>query len=752
MLDLESRLTSLCGPIQCADSEALFRALMQIVRQCAEEKCAPVQGRKLYYISAEFLIGRLLTSNLMNLGLYDEAKVILEKHGRSLADIEEAEPEPALGNGGLGRLAACFLDSLAALGLPGDGVGILYHCGLFRQRFEHALQREEPDFWLRGDSWAERTEVVYPVSLGGKEVRARLYRIAVTGGERTNRLNLFDLDSADESIIGPGICFPKDQIEKNLPLFLYPDDSDEAGRRLRLYQQYFMVSAGAQLILDECISRGCNLHNLADFAAIQINDTHPSMIIPELIRLLGEKGIDFDEAVSIVSRTCAYTNHTILAEALEKWPMETIEAVAPQLVNVIRRLDGIARQRTENPAAIIDEWNRVHMAHMDIHFTHSVNGVAALHTEILKNAELNHFYRLYPEKFRSVTNGISFRRWLLGCNPDLTAWIEEKTGPDFRRNADALEGLLSLKEDAAALAQLAAIKAANKRALAVWLERTQGVTVDPRTMFSIQAKRLHEYKRQQLNLLFLIHQLLEIRAGHPPAAALTGIFGAKAAPAYTIAKDVIHALRVLAKVIDADEAASGRLKVVFIENYNVSAAEKLVPACDLSEQISLAGKEASGTGNMKFMLNGAVTLGTMDGANVEIAQRVGRENIYIFGQTSGQVLRRSAAGDYCAREWYEADDNLRRAIDFLTGGEMLSFGNRESLERLKNELVNRDWFQTLPDFNAYIVRKQQAMADYAGDLYRWQKKCLTNIAMAGYFSSDRTIREYDQSVWNLSRP
>ena len=752
MFDLESRLTERCGNLDRADNESLFRALLSIAQERAAEKVLPAKGRKLYYISAEFLIGRLLSNNLINLGLYDTAKAVLEKHGKCLADLEEIEPEPSLGNGGLGRLAACFLDSLATLNLPGDGVGLRYHCGLFRQRFEDELQREMPDCWLTEDGWVERTDTVYPVSLGEAKVQARLYRIAVTGYQgRTNRLNLFDLDSVDESIIGAGISFPKEEIEKNLTLFLYPDDSDDAGRRLRVFQQYFMVSAGAQLILDECIQRGCDLHNLADYAAIQINDTHPSMVIPELIRLLGERGIGFDEAVEIVTRTCAYTNHTILAEALEKWPMEYIEAAAPALVPIIRRLDEVARARTEDAStAIIDEWNRVHMAHMDIHFTHSVNGVASLHTEILKNTELNRFFKLYPDKFNNKTNGITFRRWLLGCNPRLADWIGHHIGQDFRENADALEQLLPLQNDEAALSRLAEIKSENKRALASWLKKTQGVSVNPDSMFSIQAKRLHEYKRQQLNLLFLIHQYLEIKAGHLPAVPLVSIFGAKAAPAYTIAKDVIHALRVLSHVVAQDEEACRWLQIVFIENYNVSAAEKLIPACDLSEQISLASKEASGTGNMKFMLNGAVTLGTMDGANVEIAQLVGRRNIYIFGQSADQVIRRYAAGDYCAREWYEADDNIHRAVDFLTGEEMLSFGSGEHLERLKNELIGKDWFQTFPDFNAYVVRKQQAMADYAAGPILWQQKCLVNIAKAGYFSADRTIGEYNRDIWHLS--
>ena len=587
--------------------------------------------------------------------------------------------------------------------------------------------------------------------LAGKPYSARLYKLAVTGYEgRTNTLNLFDLDTIDESIVHDGITFDKTDIDKNLTLFLYPDDSDEAGRRLRVYQQYLMVSAGAQLILAECAARGCDYHDLADYAAIQINDTHPSMVIPELIRLLGEKGIDFDEAVEIVTKTCAYTNHTILAEALEKWPRAYLDAVVPQLMPIIEKLDTLARTRTTDESlAIIDGDDRVHMAHMDIHFTHSTNGVAHLHTEILKNSELHGFYQLYPEKFNNKTNGITFRRWLLECDPALTAEIEKLIGSGFRKDAAELEKLLPYTENVDILQQFSAVKAQNKRALADWLHRTQNITVDPDAMFDIQSKRLHEYKRQQLNLLYLIHQYHEIKAGHLPATPLVSIFGAKAAPAYTIAKDIIHALLTLSKVIAADPVVSKYLQVVFVENYNVTAAEKLIPACDLSEQISLASKEASGTGNMKFMLNGALTLGTMDGANVEISQQVGDENIYIFGQTSDQVIHRYEMGDYQASQWVEGDPNIRRAVDFLVGPEMLAAGHEENLRRLHDELVWKDWFQTLPDFNAYVVRKGQALSDYACDPLGWRKKCVINIAKAGLFSSDRTIAEYNKDIWHL---
>lgn len=750
--NIEDTLAGICKKeIEQCSYEELYTALLNVVEEESLKHIVPVKGRKLYYISAEFLIGKLLSNNLINLGLYDDVKACLEAHGKSMSALEEVEPEPSLGNGGLGRLAACFLDSLATLNLTGDGIGLRYHCGLFHQKFQDQLQSETPDFWLGGDEWAKKTEKTYTVSLAGKNYEARLYQLAVTGYEgRTNYLNLFDLDTIDSSVIGEGISFDKTDIEKNLTLFLYPDDSDDAGRLLRIYQQYLMVSAGAQMILEECVQRGSNLHDLYDYAAIQINDTHPSMVIPELIRLLGEKGIDFDEATEIVTKVCAYTNHTILAEALEKWPKHYLDTVVPQLMPIIERLDAVARSRTEDTsAAIIDGYQTVHMAHMDIHFTHSTNGVAALHTEILKNSELNNFYRLYPEKFNNKTNGITFRRWLLKCNPELTELIEDLIGPGFKKHASELEKLMDFTDTEKVLKQLADIKHDNKTALAAWLKHTQKVVVNPDSMFMIQSKRMHEYKRQQLNLLYLIHQYFEIKAGHTPKIPITAIFGAKAAPAYTIAKDIIHALLTLSKVIGDDPEVSQWMQIVFIENYNVTAAEKMIPACDLSEQISLASKEASGTGNMKFMLNGALTLGTMDGANVEIAEAVGSENIYIFGQSSNQVIRRYSHGDYSAREWYEIDPNIRRAIDFLTSEAMLSHGRQENLDRLKNELIYKDWFQTLPDFNAYIVRKEQAVADYAQNPLDWTKRTLINISKAGFFSSDRTIEEYNKDIWHL---
>ena len=751
---MKATLTDLCQKeISTATDAELYTALLKLVHEKSQQHVKSVSGRKLYYISAEFLIGKLLSNNLINLGLYDDVRDTLAEAGKALADIEEQEPEPSLGNGGLGRLAACFLDSLATLNLPGDGVGLRYHCGLFRQNFKNNVQNETPDFWLTDQCAAKATDTVFPVSLAGKTYSARLYKLPVTGYEgRTNTLNLFDLDTVDESVIGDGISFDKKDIAKNLTLFLYPDDSDEDGRLLRIYQQYFMVSAGAQLILDECMTRGCNLHDLADYAAIQINDTHPSMVIPELIRLLGLHGIEFEEAVQIVTDTCAYTNHTILAEALEKWPRHYLDTVVPQLMPIIEKLDAIAKTRTDNAAlAIIDQNQVVHMAHMDIHFSHSTNGVATLHTQILKESELAGFYQMYPEKFNNKTNGITFRRWLLKCNPALTSEIENLIGDGFKKDAYELKKLLAYTDDTEVLSKIRTIKKDNKKQLAAWLADKQGIQLNTDAMFSIQSKRLHEYKRQQLNLLFLIHEYLEIKAGHVPATPLVSIFGAKAAPAYIIAKDIIHGLLTLSQVISEDPQVSRWLQLAFVENYNVSAAEKMIPACDLSEQISLASKEASGTGNMKFMLNGALTLGTMDGANVEIAEAVGNDNIYIFGQSSKQVIHRYAAADYCARDWYEADPNLRRAIDFLTSEEMLKYGDEEHLNRLQHELISKDWFQTLPDFNAYVVRKEQAMKDYAVNPENWSRRTLINIAEAGFFSSDRTIAEYDQDIWHLGK-
>mgnify|MGYP000503234454 CR=1 FL=1 len=737
-------------PLADCTNQELYLALLEIVRHKSADKVQPVTGRKLYYISAEFLIGKLLSNNLINLGLYDDARAALAAAGKSLSEIEEVEPEPSLGNGGLGRLAACFLDSLATLGLPGDGVGLRYHFGLFRQSFENGLQNEKPDPWLTAHSWAEKTDITYPVQLAGKEYTARLYKLAVTGyGARTNTLNLFDLDSIDESIVHDGIAFDKTDIDKNLTLFLYPDDSDEAGRRLRVYQQYLMVSAGAQLILAECAARGCDYHDLADYAAIQINDTHPSMVIPELIRLLGEKGIEFEEAVEIVTKTCAYTNHTILAEALEKWPLTYLKQVVPQLVPIIEVLDDkVRRKYGEEKLSIIDKNDTVHMARLDIHYCFSVNGVASLHTEILKEVELHPFYEIYPEKFNNKTNGITFRRWLLHCNPELSQWITGLIGDGYKKDATQLEKLLAYRKDAAVLEQLLQIKDGKKAQLQQYLAKTQGITIPENSIFDIQIKRLHEYKRQQLNALYVIQKYLEIKAGKKPARPITVIFGAKAAPAYIIAQDIIHLILCLQEIIRNDPEVNPYLNVVMVENYNVTKAEMLIPACDISEQISLASKEASGTGNMKFMLNGAVTLGTEDGANVEIHQLVGDDNIYIFGDSSEVVVKRYADASYCAKDYYEENPSIHEAVDFITGEQMLAVGDAVRLERLSKELIGKDWFMTFPDFDAYVKAREQAYADYE-DRQAWAEKMLVNIAMAGYFSSDRTIAEYNKDIWKL---
>lgn len=733
-----------------ASNEEIYGALLSMVQEMAGEKERTDSKKKLYYISAEFLIGKLLSNNMINLGIFNEVKDVLAQNGKNIAEIEEVEPEPSLGNGGLGRLAACFLDSIATLGLAGDGVGLNYHLGLFKQEFKNNLQRETPNPWIEEKSWLKKTDVVYPVSFKGLNVNARMYDIEVTGyNNKTNKLHLFDIDSVDETIVEDGIAFNKEDIEKNLTLFLYPDDSDENGRLLRIYQQYFMVSAGAQLILDECTAKGCNLHDLADYAVIQINDTHPTMVIPELIRILVERGLDMDEAIEVVSKTCAYTNHTILAEALEKWPVYYLKKVVPQLMPIIEVLDDKVRRKYEDESvSIIDRNDTVHMAHIDIHYGFSVNGVASLHTEILKETELNNFYKIYPEKFNNKTNGITFRRWLLHCNPALTELLDELIGEGYKKDAAELEKLLAFKDDEKVLDRLVEIKHANKEALCKYLEETQGVKVSPDTIFDIQIKRLHEYKRQQLNALYIIDKYLEIKAGKIPAAPVTAIFGAKAAPAYVIAKDIIHLILCLQEIINNDPAVSPYLKVVMVENYNVTKAEKLIPACDISEQISLASKEASGTGNMKFMLNGAVTLGTEDGANVEIHELVGNDNIFVFGASSDEVIEHYAKADYVARDFYEKNPAIKAAIDFITSEEVLKVGEKENLERLQHEIISKDWFMTLLDFDSYKEKKEEALRAYA-DQKTWAKKALVNIAKAGYFSSDRTIEEYNRDIWHL---
>ena len=741
--------TKLGKTVKEASNAEVYYALLHVVQNMAKDKEVPVKKKKIYYISAEFLIGKLLSNNMINLGIYDDVKKMLAENGEDICEIEEIEPEPSLGNGGLGRLAACFLDSIATLGLSGDGVGLNYHLGLFKQEFKNELQNAVPNPWIEKESWLTKTEVSYPVTFGNLTVNSRMYDIEVTGyNNQSNKLHLFDLESVDDSIVKEGIDFDKEEIEKNLTLFLYPDDSDDAGRLLRIYQQYFMVSNGAQLILDECVARGSNLHDLYEYAVIQINDTHPTMVIPELIRLLVARGIQMDEAIEIVTKTCAYTNHTILAEALEKWPMEYLKKVVPQLVPIIEILDDKVRRKFDDESVvIIDKNDVVHMAHIDIHYGFSVNGVASLHTEILKDTELNAFYKIYPEKFNNKTNGITFRRWLIHCNPELTALLDELIGTGYRENAEELEKLLAYKDDDAVIEKLLSVKGDNKKALCDYLKQTQNVELNPESIFDIQIKRLHEYKRQQMNALYVIHKYKEIKAGKKPSTPITVIFGAKAAPAYVIAKDIIHLILCLQELINNDPEVSPYLKVVMIENYNVTKAEKLIPACDISEQISLASKEASGTGNMKFMLNGALTLGTEDGANVEIHELVGDDNIFVFGASSEEVIKHYENADYVSRDFYEKDETIKEAVDFITSKELLAIGHEENLTRLQNELLNKDWFMTLLDFKAYTKKKEEALEAYE-DRKTWAKKMIVNIAKAGYFSSDRTIAEYNNDIWH----
>ena len=734
----------------CTDQE-VYEALLTYTKEQLAAKGYHDGKKKIYYISAEFLIGKLLSNNLINLGIYDEVAEFLKKNGKSLAEIESVEPEPSLGNGGLGRLAACFLDSIATLGLPGEGIGLNYHLGLFKQVFEDNLQHEVPNPWITPDSWLTATNVTYMVPFRGFSLKSTMYSIDVAGYEnKAIHLNLFDIDLADESMVHDGITFNKKDILHNLTLFLYPDDSDEDGRKLRVYQQYFMVSNAAQLILDEAVSKGSNLHDLADYAVVQINDTHPSMIIPEFIRLLGARGIDFDEAAEIVSHVCAYTNHTILAEALEKWPIHYLEDIVPQLVPIIRKLD--EKVKAKYPAenlAIIDSNNLVHMAHMDIHYGFSINGVAALHTEILKNSELHQFYEIYPEKFNNKTNGITFRRWLMYCNQPLTKFISSLIGEGYKKNADELKKLLAYKDDQKVLDQLLEIKTNAKKICKDFVLENTGIEIDENSVFDIQIKRLHEYKRQQLNALYIIYKYLEIKDGKKPEKPITFIFGAKAAPAYYIAKDIIHLLLTLETLIQNDPDVAPYMKLVMVENYNVSAAEKLIPACDISEQISLASKEASGTGNMKFMLNGAITLGTMDGANVEISDLVGKDNIYIFGESSDEIIKHYEKMDYNSRAIYEGDADIKKYVDFIVSEPMLKLGKEEHLRNFYNELLNKDWFMTLLDLKDYIKVKDQVFADYE-DRNSWAKKMLVNIGEAGFFSSDRTIEQYNKDIWHLN--
>ena len=755
-MSLEQRLSGLTETLykksikDCSDSQ-LYNCVLQLTKEEMAKKPAISGSKKVYYISMEFLIGKLLSNNLINLKLYDEMEAALAKYGRKLSDIEEAEPEPSLGNGGLGRLAACFLDSIATLGLPGDGIGLNYHYGLFKQVFRDRLQQAEKNDWIEEHSWLNKTDTTFTVSFGSRKVTSILYDIDVVGYENgCNKLHLFDVDTVDGSLVKEGIDFDKEAIEKNLTLFLYPDDSDEAGNLLRIYQEYFMVSNGAQLIVKELKEKGCDLHRMDEHVAIQINDTHPTLVIPELIRILTwEEGFTIEDAVQTVSRTCAYTNHTILAEALEKWPLEYIERVVPQLVPIIKELSARVAKKYEDPRVqIIDSGKKVHMAHIDIHYGYSVNGVAAIHTDILKESELNHFYKIYPEKFNNKTNGITFRRWLLSCNRELAEFLTETIGDGFKKDAGELEKLLAKKDDMAVLDAIDRIKQQKKAALASWLKEKEGIDVDGNSVFDIQVKRLHEYKRQQMNALYIIHKYLEIKAGKKPLRPMTFIFGAKAAPAYVIAQDIIHLILVLSEIVNKDPEVSPYMKVVMVENYNVSYAEKLIPACDISEQISLASKEASGTGNMKFMLNGAVTLGTSDGANVEIHELVGDDNIYIFGEKSDTVIAHYAKADYVSKDYYEKSPLIREAVDFIIGPKAMAAGHRENLERLHKELLNKDWFMTLLDLEDYVKVKDQAFADYE-DRTAWKKKMLVNIAKAGFFSSDRTIAEYNRDIWKL---
>ena len=733
-----------------SSNQEIYQALMAVVQDMAEQKESNAGKKKVYYVSAEFLIGKLLSNNMINLGIYEDVRKMLAANGKDICEIEEIEAEPSLGNGGLGRLAACFLDSIATLGYNGAGIGLNYHLGLFQQKFADHMQKETKNPWMDRSGWLKRTDVSFPVSFGNMTLQSVMYEILVTGyGNRTNKLQLFDIDSVDESIVQDGISFDKKEIAKNLTLFLYPDDSDEDGRKLRIYQQYFMVSNGAQLILKECEARGCNLYDLPDYAVIQINDTHPTMIIPELIRLLIARGLSVDDAIDVVSRTCAYTNHTILAEALEKWPLHYLQEIVPQLVPIIEILDDkVRRKYADESVAVIDRNDVVHMAHIDIHYGFSVNGVAALHTEILKETELHNFYQLYPEKFNNKTNGITFRRWLLHCNPLLADQITEWIGDGYKKDAAELKKLEKFASDEQSLQNLLQIKKENKHQLSEYLKRTQGIELNEDSVFDIQIKRLHEYKRQQMNALYVIYKYLEIKSGKLPKTPITVIFGAKAAPAYVIAKDIIHLILCLQELINQDPEVSPYLNVVMVENYNVTLAEKLIPACDISEQISLASKEASGTGNMKFMLNGAVTLGTEDGANVEIHQFVGDDNIYIFGAKSDEVIAHYEKSDYRPSDYYTKNPLIQKAVEFITDPQMMEIGKKENLERLSSELKNKDWFMTFLDLEDYIRTKERVLEDYT-DRKTWAKKMLVNISNAGFFSSDRTIREYNQDIWKL---
>ena len=755
-LNMEQQLEEIASDkygksIAACTNEELYYAILDYCKRLLAVTERNVGEKKVYYISAEFLIGKLLTNNLINLKIYDRMKDLLEKNGKVLSEIEEIEPEPSLGNGGLGRLAACFLDSIATLGLPGEGLGLNYHYGLFHQVLDDHLQKAEKDPWMEENSWENESDISFDVYFGKRKVTSHMYDIDVIGYDAgVNKLRLFDVDSVDDSLVEEGIHFDKDEIEKNLTLFLYPDDSDEKGRLLRIYQQYFMVSNAAQWILYEMKAKQYDLRHLYDHAVIQINDTHPTLVIPELIRILTEeKALSMDEAIEIVSKTCAYTNHTILAEALETWPMEYLEKVVPQLVPIIKELDKRIRAKYDDPSVqIIDADNRVHMAFIDIHYGFSINGVAAIHTEILKETELHQFYELYPDKFNNKTNGITFRRWLLSCNHGLANLLSQTISDAYKKDANRLEDLLQYQNDDEILNRLDEIKHSNKLALADYIQTHEGVELDPNGIYDIQIKRLHEYKRQQMNALYIIHKYLEIKSGKKPVRPLNFIFGAKAAPAYIIAQDIIHLLLVMQDIINNDPDVNQYMHLVFVTNYNVTYAEKLIPACDISEQISLASKEASGTSNMKFMLNGAVTLGTADGANVEIHQLVGDDNIYMFGVDSDTVIEHYKKADYVSRDYYEKSPVIKEAVDFIVGPQCMAIGHKENLERLYHDILNKDWFMALIDLEDYIRVKDQMLVDYE-DRRRWNQMSLVNIAKAGYFSSDRTIADYNRDIWKL---
>lgn len=744
---LEKRFKKNIG--NCSNEE-LYIALLEFTKDKIKSVPKNEGKKKLYYISAEFLIGKLLSNNLINLGIFDEVSKILESNGKKLSDIEDIEPEPSLGNGGLGRLAACFLDSIATLGLNGDGVGLNYHFGLFQQVFENHKQKEIKDPWITEESWLNKTDISFKVPFKNFTAVSKMYDIDITGyNNGSNKLHLFDIETVDEKIVEDGINFDKCDIKKNLTLFLYPDDSDKAGNLLRIYQQYFMVSNAAQLIVKECEDNGYDLHDLASHVVIQINDTHPTMIIPELIRILNKKGIRINEAIKIVRNTCAYTNHTILAEALEKWPLEYLKEVVPHLIPIIKRLDRKVRWKYRNPKVdIIDKEKKVHMANIDIHYGFSVNGVAALHTNILKKEELKEFYSIYPEKFNNKTNGITFRRWLIHSNKELTKLIDSLIGDEYKKDSNKLIGLTKFIDDKDVLDSLIRVKKQSKIKLKNYIKQVSDIQIDENSIFDIQIKRLHEYKRQQMNVLYVIYKYLKIKNGDIPSTPITIIFGAKAAPAYVIAKDIIHVILCLQDLINNDPNVSPYLKVVMVENYNVTYAEKLIPACDLSEQISLASKEASGTGNMKFMLNGAVTIGTMDGANVEISELVGEDNIYIFGESSENVIQHYLNRDYDPRDYYCKDDDIKTYVDFIVSEPMKNIGDKESLERVYKELTTKDWFMTLLDVKNYIATKEKAFKDYE-NTENWAKKMLINISKAGYFSSDRTIKQYNDDIWHL---